>query len=64
MIEKVLDRVVQQLNEKVLRLQETVGTGSAKDYSEYQKICGEINGLLTARMFLLDLKQNLENSDE
>ena len=49
MIEKYLDRVVQQLDEKVGRLQEAVGAGSAKDFSEYQKMCGEIQGLLSAR---------------
>jgi hypothetical protein len=26
-------------------------------------VCGEVRGLLTARGYILDLKQNLENSD-
>lgn len=64
MIDKVLDRVVQQLDEKVGRLQEAVGRGGAKDYSEYQKMCGEVQGLLTARLFITDLKKNLEQSDD
>ena len=64
MIEKVLDRVVQQLDEKVGRLQEAVGGGAAKDYSEYQKMCGEVQGLLTARLFITDLKKNLEQADD
>ena len=64
MIEKVLDRVVQQLDEKVGRLQEAVGAGAAKDYSEYQKMCGEVQGLLTARLFITDLKKNLEQADD
>ena len=64
MIEKYLDRVVQQLDEKVGRLQEAVGAGAAKDFSEYQKMCGEVQGLLTARLFITDLKKNLEQSDD
>lgn len=64
MIDKVLDRVVQQLDEKVGRLQEAVGAGAAKDYSEYQKMCGEVQGLLTARLFITDLKKNLEQTDD
>ena len=64
MIDKVLDRVVQQLDEKVGRLQEAVGAGAAKDFSEYQKMCGEVQGLLTARLFITDLKKDLEQSDD
>ena len=64
MIDKYLDRVVQQLDEKVGRLQEAVGAGAAKDFSEYQKMCGEVQGLLTARLYITDLRKNLENSDE
>jgi hypothetical protein len=64
MIDKYLDRVVQQLDEKVGRLQEAVGAGAAKDFSEYQKMCGEVQGLLTARLYITDLRKALENSDE
>ena len=64
MIDKYLDRVVQQLDEKVGRLQEAVGGGAAKDFSEYQKMCGEIQGLLSARLFITDLRKNLEHSDD
>lgn len=64
MIEKYLDRVVQQLDEKVGRLQEAVGAGSAKDFSEYQKMCGEIQGLLSARLFITDLRKTMEHSDD
>ena len=64
MIEKYLDRVVNQLDEKVGRLQEAVGAGSAKDFSEYQKMCGEVQGLLTARLYIRDLAKNVEDSDE
>lgn len=64
MNDKMLHHLSQKIDEKVGRLQEAVGNGVAKDYSEYQKMCGEIQGLLTARLFISDLDQNLENSDE
>lgn len=64
MLEKALDHLLQQIDEKVGRLQESLGTGTAKDYAEYQKMCGEIQGLLTARLNILDLRKNLEHSDD
>ena len=33
-------------------------------FEEYKRLCGEIKGLLTARGYIIDLKQNLEESDE
>jgi hypothetical protein len=59
-----LDLLLKQIDDKVHRLQEILGVGEAKDYADYQRICGEIKGLLTSRMFITDLKQNMENSDE
>jgi hypothetical protein len=60
----VLDVLIQQLDEKVLQLQEAVAAGRVETFEEYKKVCGEIRGLLTARGYVLDLKQNMENSDE
>lgn len=59
----VTDVLVDELNKKVEQLKEWIASGQAQDYSSYQKLCGEIRGLLTARGYILDLKQNLENSD-
>lgn len=64
MLEKALDHLLQQIDEKVERLQESLGTGTAKDFAEYQRMCGEIQGLLTARLNILDLRKNLEHSDD
>jgi hypothetical protein len=60
----VLDVLIQQLDEKVLQLQEALAAGRVETFEEYKKVCGEIRGLLTARGYALDLKQNMENSDE
>lgn len=59
-----LDMLVQQIDEKVAGLKDWVAKGSLPSYEEYQKLCGEITGLLTARGYILDLRKNLENSDE
>ena len=59
-----LDLLVEQIDEKVTGLKEWVAKGNLKSYEEYQKLCGEITGLLTARGYILDLRKNLENSDE
>lgn len=64
MLEKALNHLLQQIDEKVSRLQEALGTGAAKDYADYQKMCGEIQGLLIARLNILDLRKNLEHSDD
>lgn len=59
-----LEVLTEQIDEKVKQLQEFVGTGRVETFEEYKRTCGEIKGLLTARGFVLDLKQRMENSDE
>ena len=59
-----LDLLLKQIDDKVRRLEEVLGAGEAKDFADYQRICGEIKGLFTTRMFVTDLKQNMENLDE
>lgn len=56
--------IVKQLDEKILQLQEFVATGNINEFEEYKKVCGEINGLLTARNYITDLNKTMENSDE
>jgi hypothetical protein len=59
-----LDVLVIELDKSVAEKRDWVASGQAKDYAEYQKICGEIKGLLFAKQEILDLKQNMEHSDE
>ena len=58
------DVLVQTLDKEITTKRDWIASGQAKDYSEYQRICGEIKGLLFARQEILDLKQKMENSDE
>ncbi len=64
MDDRALDLLIQQIDEKIRILQEDLGSGSAKDFAEYQRTCGVINGLLTARINTADLKHTMEQSDE
>ena len=58
------DVIVQQIDEKVTQLKDFLAEGRSENFEDYKKACGEIKGLLIARGYILDLKQNMENSDE
>jgi hypothetical protein len=58
-----LEIIAQQIDEKVEQLKEAVLVGNL-EFTEYQRICGEVRGLLTARGYALDLKDQLEKMDE
>jgi hypothetical protein len=62
--DKLVNLLVQDIDNKVNQLQDALGAFAAKDFAEYSKMCGEIKGLLTARQYITDLTRNLENSDE
>jgi len=38
--------------------------GACADFSQYQKLCGVIQGLAIAERYVLDLAEKLEKSDE
>ena len=56
--------LVDELEKRVQQLREWIGNGHASDFSEYQKTVGEIKGLLFCRQQILDLKQQMEHSDD
>jgi uncharacterized protein YaaR (DUF327 family) len=58
-----LELLVKQLDEKTEQLKESVIVGNL-DHVKYQRLCGEIRGLLIAKGYVLDLKDKLENTDE
>lgn len=59
-----LDALVIELDKDITSKRDWVSSGQAKDFADYQRICGEIHGLLLARQEILDLKHKMENSDE
>lgn len=60
----VFDALVQELDKELVQKRDWVASGQAKDFADYQRMCGEIHGLLIARQEVLDLKQKTEHFDE
>jgi len=58
------DVLIGQIDEKVTSVKDYIASGHAENYEAYKKLCGEIHGLLVARVYILDLKQKLEHSDD
>jgi hypothetical protein len=63
-MDKTLEVLLKQVRDKREQVIEAVANNAAKDYSEYQKLCGEIRGLSIAEGFILDLAKKMEFSDE
>ena len=59
----VFEILAQQIDEKVEQLKDAVIIGNV-DMATYQKMCGEIRGLLIARGYVIDLKDRLEKADD
>jgi len=64
MIDKYLKLLTQKVDDKVSQLQVAMADGNANDYAEYKKMCGEVKGLLTARLFITDLQERVTNDDD
>jgi len=64
MIEKSLDLLTSWLDQRITLIQKTLGDGSAKDFSEYRRLVGEIKGLLFARLNIQDLRSKLEELND
>ena len=43
---------------------EAMARGAAKDFPEYQKLCGVIQGYSAIEGYILDLAKTMEHSDE
>lgn len=63
-MDKTLEVLLKQVRDKRDQIVEAVSNSAAKDYSEYQKLCGEIRGLSITEGFILDLAKKMEFSDE
>ena len=64
MIDKYLKLLASKIDDKVSQLQMSIADGKAEDYAEYRKMCGEVKGLLTARLYNIDLQERLTNDDD
>lgn len=64
MIDKYLKHLSTKIDDKVSQLQMSIADGKAEDYAEYKKMCGEVKGLLTARLYIIDLQERVVNNDD
>jgi len=64
MDDKIIELIKKQIHLKQAQLAEALASGGAKDFAQYQFICGEIRGLAAVEMYLQDLAKHLETSDE
>lgn len=63
-MDKILEVLLKQVRERRDQLIIAVSQNAAKDFAEYQKLCGEIRGLSTTEGYILDLAKLMEQSDE
>jgi hypothetical protein len=60
-----IEYIDSKLDERRIEIEQHLGRGAAKNYDEYQKLCGFIQGLGFAKEILLDLAQRMEiDADE
>ena len=64
MIDKYLKLLSSKIDDKVSQLQMAIADGKAEDYAEYKKMCGEVKGLLIARLYIIDLQERVTNDDD
>ena len=60
----ILEVAVKQIDEKAQQLQGAVCGNSINSLEEYKYLCGELQGLLIARGYLLDLKDSMGQYDD
>lgn len=56
--------LLSKISEEVQSLEYNVARGAAKDYAEYQNLCGKLRGLLVAEEIIKDLQKRTEDTDE
>ena len=64
MIDKYLKLLASKIDDKVSQLQMSIADGKAEDFAEYKKMCGEVKGLLTARLYIIDLQERVNHDDD
>lgn len=64
MVDKYLKLLASKIDDKVSQLQMSIADGKAEDYAEYRRMCGEVKGLLTARLYIIDLQERITHNDD
>ena len=61
---QIIELLSKKYTEEIRSIEESLGAGAAKDYAEYQNLCGVIRGLLTAQREANDLLRKLKDHDD
>jgi hypothetical protein len=61
---QALEYLLKKYTDEIRNLEESLGAGVAKDYAEYQNLCGVIRGLLTAQREINDLLRKVKDYDD
>ena len=59
-----LEYLLNKISEEIKGMEYNIARGSAKDYAEYQHLCGKLRGLLVAEDLIKDLQKRMEENDE
>ena len=59
-----LDYLVQKIGEERNNIAECLVNGNLEDFAQYQFLCGQARGLLSAQVIIQDLANQLEHSDD
>jgi hypothetical protein len=60
---QILELLNKKLQERVAILSDSLRSGSAKDFAEYQNLCGVVRGLELAQMESNDLLRRLKEHE-
>lgn len=63
-MDKYFQLLLKNIDERRMYVAQALYAGSAKDYSEYRGMCGEIRGLSLAYEAVEDLLRKLEKDDD
>ena len=60
----LIEALRKKFRDRMNDIADAVSTGTCRNYEEYQRLCGVIEGLAHAERDLLDLKETMERNDE
>lgn len=61
----VMTYLLQQVDEEIAALSDAMVVGSAKDFSDYKELCGQVRGLRRAALLISETRQRLvKEADE
>jgi len=63
-VDQTLKFIVSKLDERCTELRELIAQGGIKDFTEYHKLCGVIQGLTFAKETITGLAKRLEIEDD